>query len=486
MLRLYAENLAVVPLVNLWRPLAVTVGITFAIWTIATLALRDLRRGAIVASTLTALLFVAAPLEAFLGPWPTFGLYLLAAILAGWKWKRSPTFFFNVTGLVLAAMVAFQIGYRLNRAYQALSEIHVAKAERGGTKATQTPDIFYIILDAYGRSDAIKHYIGYDNSEFVDGLRKRGFYIADKGHSNYSQTEQSLSSSLNMDFLSNLLPPGTINEVARLEFDRLIDRNRVSSILRTQGYRYVAVTTGFDSVNPRSADVRYEGVSQFTLFETTLLNATPFAQSGVIAGSQFEMRYARLLGAFDNLTRIAPRGALPRFVFVHILAPHPPFVLNADGSRRPKGRGPYGLWDGDAFFRVGGTVHEYKAGYFGQAEYVGKRMLGVVDAILKAQSPAPIIIVQGDHGSKVKLDDQSLERTDVREVFRNLNAFYVPDSVRTELYPEITPVNSFRIILSKLFGQSLPKLPDKSYYSTWDQPAEFADVTDKIERPFSN
>ena len=483
MLRLYADNLAVVPLSNLWRPLGLTLGLAIGLWIIASLLLRDVRRGALVASTLVAMLFVYQPIAAIMPPFLVYAVYALLAYLAGRQWRRSPTAFFNFTGSVLALMVASQCGYRLYRTQQTVAAIPEEKSPVARNVQGPKPDIFYIILDGYGRSDALKYFMGLDNSSFVQGLKARGFYVAEKGHSNYSQTEQSLSSSLNMDFLDKLLPANLPTDVIRNQFDKLIDQNRVAAILRSHGYRYVAVSTGFDAVTPKSADLRYENNTSWSLFETALLAATPFAQNTSMNDSMFNQRYRRLLGAFKDLESVGPKGPLPRFVLVHILAPHPPFVFLKDGSMREHHTGPYGLWDGDAFMRVGGTPEAYKDGYGQQATYIGNRTLAALDVLLKAQKTPPILIVQGDHGSKVRLDDQSLEKTDVREVFRNLNAYYVPDAIRAQLYPSITPVNSFRIILNKLFGDPLPNLPDKSYYSTWEKPGDFAEVTNKIEAP---
>ena len=45
-----------------------------------------------------------------------------------------------------------------------------------------------------------------------------------------------------------------------------------------------------------------------------------------------------------------------------------------------------------------------------------------------------------------------------------LNAYYVNEETRASLYSTITPVNSFRVILSHYFGYDLSLLDDVSYY----------------------
>ena len=67
------------------------------------------------------------------------------------------------------------------------------------------PDIYYIILDGYGRQDALMEDYGYDNTAFLNFLEEQGFFVADCSRSNYSQTKFSLLTSLNMDFVEELV-----------------------------------------------------------------------------------------------------------------------------------------------------------------------------------------------------------------------------------------------------------------------------------------
>ena len=61
-----------------------------------------------------------------------------------------------------------------------------------------------------------------------------------------------------------------------------------------------------------------------------------------------------------------------------------------------------------------------------------------------------------------------------------LNAYYFPDQRYEALYPDITPVNSFRVLLSAYFQASLPPLHDKAYFSSWDHPLDLVDVTNDV------
>ena len=61
-----------------------------------------------------------------------------------------------------------------------------------------------------------------------------------------------------------------------------------------------------------------------------------------------------------------------------------------------------------------------------------------------------------------------------------VHASHLPDGGDVLLYPTITPVNTFRIVLKHYFNADLPLLEDKSFYSTYDRPFRFFDVTNRI------
>jgi hypothetical protein len=83
-------------------------------------------------------------------------------------------------------------------------------------------------------------------------------------------------------------------------------------------------------------------------------------------------------------------------------------------------------------------------------------------------------VIQGDHGPGSRLDWEVPERSDLRERMGILNAYYAPLAERA-LYPSITPVNSFRVVLNQYFGFDLPLLPDRSYLSSWRAPYRFVE-----------
>ena len=81
----------------------------------------------------------------------------------------------------------------------------------------------------------------------------------------------------------------------------------------------------------------------------------------------------------------------------------------------------------------------------------------MIDSILAESKGKAIIVLEGDHGI--------VEYTDGAVHMKNLETYYFPDHKYSDLYPTITPVNSFRVILSDYFGQDYPLLKDQSYFA---------------------
>lgn len=74
------------------------------------------------------------------------------------------------------------------------------------------------------------------------------------------------------------------------------------------------------------------------------------------------------------------------------------------------------------------------------------------------------------------------KKTKLKEKFPIIAAYYLPGVSKSELYPEITPVNSFRIIFNLYFHTNLSLLPDKNYiFPDANHLYNFQDVTDKVK-----
>ncbi|NIV42418.1 MAG: hypothetical protein GWN11_03835 [Candidatus Dadabacteria bacterium] len=110
----------------------------------------------------------------------------------------------------------------------------------------------------------------------------------------------------------------------------------------------------------------------------------------------------------------------------------------------------------------------------------------IIDIILTKSNPKPIIIIQSDEGhyargysySEPNLLKYSAEQ--LKYKFAIFNAYYFPDVDQNELYPTITPVNSFRLLFNTYFGQNYEMLERKHFNKNYYKYYKFLDVTAKI------
>jgi hypothetical protein len=194
-----------------------------------------------------------------------------------------------------------------------------------------------------------------------------------------------------------------------------------------------------------------------------------------LIGAPYRAHAETVVSTFERLQEV-PELEGDHFVYAHVIAPHPPFVFDAQGNFIEQ----YELFslDDANYYIKEHSRGGYIGGYRKQIQYINTLLLETVDAILSKSETPPIIIIQGDHGPGAYLHWGSLESTIPAERFGILNAYYFPDEDYKMLYSEISPVNSFRIVINQFFGGEHELLPDRHYYSTWSFPFEFTEVTD--------
>lgn len=480
-LAVYAANMSLWSISDIGLPSLVAILTVTGLWLISGVITRSSLRGALIASAMVACFFLFRTLDEWIG----FGGWIVATAamltVSAWPWKslNLTTRFLNAASVILIALsliTVIQTNSRIQRSVKRNNS--PAKLTSTAQSQESLPDVFYIILDGYGRADELERVFGIDNQPFLSRLEDSGFLVCSDSYANYCQTEISLASSLNMGYIEDFLQPSENATVDRAVLDQRIDESVVAKEFKEQGYLYVGITTGFPALEFKSADITLPREQQHMLLGATLIQMTPLRASGRIVMSQFDERRQMLKGGIEAIGSLSKRGPRPRFVVAHILAPHPPFVFGPNGEeKRPKMQFAYA--DGSHYFDNGGTEAGYREGYRDQLEWLDKSLLPKLEAILKIK-PTPIIILQGDHGSKLRLDQESSSKTDLKEVFANLMAVHVPESMREGIPMNLTPVNLFRILLGRLFGINLPSLPNRSFYSRWTQPMQFTDVTDKL------
>lgn len=333
---------------------------------------------------------------------------------------------------------------------------------------TSIRDIYYIILDGYASSRTLYEVYKYDNSEFIAYLIKEGFYVASKSHSNYPTSFLSLASSLNMEYvnyLSNLI--GVESKDRSIPY-QLIKDSKVMRFLKSKGYKFIHFSSGWGATNHNKyadLDIRCGKTNEFlmVLIQTTILN--PF--TGYIIEDDVR---GRILGTFSELAEVYQIKG-PKFVFAHINCPHPPYVFNANGDPVPETK-----------LLMHGSVWKQKELYLNQLIFINKKVKALVNEIISKSEFAPIIILQADHGSASTLNSSEHPTAEMlKERMTIFNAYYLPGGGNALLYDFITPVNTFRLIFNFYFSMNYKLLKDQSYFSSYEFPYKFTDVTDEVK-----
>jgi hypothetical protein len=408
----------------------------------------------------------------------TAALVLSAALL--WWIRRRPRLleglgrFLTLMGALLVGWSTFQIGAGWLRGRRAIAHSalarELARPIEGPASASQPRrDIYLIVLDEYANSDVLRERFGYDNRPFEDSLRALGFHVPRLVRSNYLHTLLSLPSMLNAAHLDGLeyeLGPKSGDPALP---NYLLEHNRVVPYLEARGYRYVFFPSQwwYSTRGSSLADAEFRPWSGFDLTRAMSAGELQRTVGGVSVLRYFDRDH---LWEADHVRRTleglaaVPRSGGPVFAFAHILKPHEPYVFDRDcgilaRQREADDVGPY----------------------LEQLECINRMVLQTVREILRASEVPPIIILQGDHGTKLLHATGYARAGEVppaaaRERFGAFGAYYLPDGGAAAFGDTVTVVNVLGNVLRYYFGAHLPRAGDEQYLSPADFPYAFRKV----------
>lgn len=414
---------------------------------------------------------------------------MLAILAAVYRLLVRKPDWWELAGMVMNCVVVVALVfpvYRIVTAFRHSPEdttptlVETWPAAEQGSSTHDQPDIYYLLLDGYARGDVLDEIYGMNNDDFLASLREMGFTVADESRSNYSQTVLSQASTLNMAFVQDLVE-GTDPDADHIETTGtlmpLVRDSQVRQFLHSLGYTFVAFSSGYGPTEMPGADVYLEpdfgGINTFEslVVRTSVLSLVEDAASALrlpISYSGYSAHRERVRFVLDTLPEIAGMEG-PKFVYVHLLVPHPPFVFRRDGAETEP-RYKYTLGDASDFPL---DKKGYIEGYREHVLYINDQLLKVLPAISERSAASPVIVLQGDHGPGSTLDWGSPTERGVWERMAILNAYRIPGSSSQVIYPSITPVNTFRLLFNELFGMELALLPDHAYYSGTAHPFAF-------------
>ncbi len=479
----YAHNITELRPTVLYRPLLVSLAITFLAWILLSLIPR-VRPKATLLLTLSWFFFFSyshivgtffpgnIPVAAELGYALLYLVlvFLLLGARSDLKKLHTPC---TVILLVLALIPLGRIVlYRLQSKVYSIDDIAQAAAFPPELKASlenpapdiDKPDIYYLIFDRYASANTLKQYLNFDNSEFERKLQEQGFYIASRSMTNYPYTFLSLASSLNARYL---------DEVAKFKDSkdrtyayRLIGEALVPRYLKAQGYRYIHIGSWWEATrtnryadrvffyNPVILENWNLNEFEFKLLETTWFDLIIRQLEAGLSREKSANTFA--LDAQKPLNQIravldSAREPGPKFVFCHFLLTHPPYYFKADGSLNPSEKR---------------DVTTDPRLYLDSVRFTNQQILDMIQTIDRNSPHKPVIIIQADEGPYshlIKPNSQWKNHyTRTRMRTQILNALRLPAAGQDRLYPTISPVNTFRLLFNTLFKTNLPLLDDQT------------------------
>jgi hypothetical protein len=498
-LYLFARNIVFIPFVDTIRTLAITFGLTLLFLVGFRVILKNWAKAGILCTMLLIFFFSFGHIAILLQTWSTdHGWSVNVSILAiTWlliflilffivmrtKVTEKTTQVLNFISLILVlfpltTIITTSIDRIRSNQFEknALAEMRgeqEAEASMVELPESEKPDIYFIILDAYERADILDELYDYDNSPFMNALQDRGFYNVNSSRSNFLSTTYSLNTSLNLLYINDF--PTPLFKQARYN----LYTNYVNDFLRDQGYEIVVFDSGTGDSNYQYADlflsppsIQQEEplVSPFEqlLIRTTLgwvfINSassttSPVNENDVFNSSvnrELEVRRERIRYTLDHLPDYAAEDR-PHFVFAHIYLPHYPFLYGPDGEDL--------VYDEEVnLFWYEVDPKDYIEYYTYQIDYLNQVVLQAIDRILASSDKPVVIVLQSDHGDEKYLDWDSPTAQGVGARSANLNSIYFSDGDYENLYPTMTSVNTFRVILDHWFGTEYPLLPDKVFF----------------------
>ncbi len=393
----------------------------------------------------------------------------LLLLAFGWLWlRRAPASGGRLPGALNLAS-ALLLGFAVSQwmAGAARHEAAVAAETSAVAFTGERPDIYFILLDGYARADVLAQYYGFDNSPFLDGLKRRGFQVSDAGNSNYNWTFLSLAATLNMDYLQSLMGDDLAAQGGDREATyRLLRDNRAARFLRARGYRFIHLqsTWGGTGSNPYADEFLPCGGG---LFRDDFVLAVADASWLRALGSSATMDIAQChLHNFDTLAGLAGAPG-PKFVVAHFVPPHHPYLFDRAGNVLRNAT----LSNQFEFQK---QLWEQRDAYRDQLVYVNARIEAVIAQLIAGSARTPVILLQSDHGPNLRRGIPAVEQHRIR--LANLSAVLLPGAPPDLMPADATPVNLFRRVFDQYFAADMPLLPDRQFISPFQQPFGFVEV----------
>ena len=480
-------------------------GLVFAIYFILNLAYgpdRQVRWGLMLSSTIF-LLFWYREVDQIVENWRVFDLLptasrgpsawlILFAIVMSVIYLWSPNIQFQLfvfwLSLVITVVPIVQYSLYLNLDKDVL--IPYVDQDYQFNTWDSTPDIYYVILDGFGRADVLWELYNIDISDFSNSLKSDGFVIAENALAAHPITWLSVPAVLKQDYQAD--PSAKAPPIEYTSQDLVMSpENLTHRTLFAQGYEFITAAAPFspfcnklsteqyqfclgqDSTSLHQAAIRYQLARMTPLLGLADHGLLPDRISSWVQGLDLLRRPDTVGGKAFLVSQIrdlvaneySSSDSSPLFVVAHMMHAHPPFTLNSDCQNRTQASvADLSDWDDPDGYRMG-------------LECLQSQVSELLDAI----SPSAIVVLQADHGplweEPVSIDESTVAIWARTAVF---SAVRLPPRCRSDVSDSLAGVNTFRLVFACLSHLPAVLEQERSYW-TWYDDRSVTDVTDILQ-----
>ena len=364
--------------------------------------------------------------------------------------------FFEIFTVIFAVILVLNIPKKILMDNRYFSNVGLAQKQVADPQ--RRPNIYHILLDAHSSNYVLKKYYNFDNNEFYQNLRNKGFSMIEPSFSQYPATQMSVASMLNLEYL-----PASGISATDLEFLRF--NNKVFSTFRENGYRVhvfdrtlqISYGKQFKKANNSNYALYWLWIQHTPLkwlFQRLFQKEMCLDHSNNIELDLQELELAKKkFGSYNNL------------FYAHIVCPHAPFIYKEDGVLDVS-QGLIGVFTNTRGALAENNEHlkSLKQKYLSTLKIIDRKILKLVQAVLSQyeENEKPIIILHSDHGTCLttisplvfdfrKLLPQQLN-AEQEQLYGNLLTIYCPNSWQPEKVP-LSLVNLYRFVFNNLFNE---------------------------------
>ena len=256
---------------------------------------------------------------------------------------------------------------------------------------THRPDIYLVVVDGFVGLDGSREVFGVDDPAWALSLKREGFQVPASGWSSYPITIAAVPSLFDMDYPVPAGADGNRAVISSL-IDKLGGENRLVSILNANDYETTMIEAGWSWSHcgpdyDRCMPSAFLDEGTFRVLQRSIAGPWMVRQWGSAFTQGAKHAIKSLL---EETEKSGANESGPRFVFGHIMAPHPPMFLNADCEVIYE-RGRAGV----LFPNNNTDLEQRKRFYLEQAECVSAFMIDFASRV----DVDDVVVFVADHGS---------------------------------------------------------------------------------------